>query len=312
MGGETDRTSAAIQAMKRLIVNADDFGLTESINRGIVVAHREGILTSTSLLANGLAFDDAIASSRRLPDLSVGVHLNISGGTPVSPAGGMPTLLNECGRLHLGPLRLWLGILTGRINVEAIRSEFRAQILKIYDAGLTPSHLDSHLHVHVLPQLAPIVMGLAHEFDIRRIRCPTEDLEATLPLLWKLEGRGAAALERSAIAFAVTSFARPMREQLRKNGLVSSDAFYGLVHTGFFNAKTLADLLHLVPEGTTELMCHPGYPSSELESVGGKLASSREAEVLALTAREIKETVESLGIRLTNVRNLEKAVPTSL
>ena len=75
---------------------------------------------------------------------------------------------------------------------------------------------------------------------------------------------------------------------------------------------SLADLLHLVPEGTTELMCHPGYPSSELESVGGKLASSREAEVLALTAREIKETVESLGIRLTNVRNLEKAVPTSL
>src|SRR5437588_11017499 len=100
MGGETDRTSAAIQAMKRLIVNADDFGLTESVNRGIVAAHRDGILTSTSLLANGLAFDQAIASSRRLPHLSVGVHLNISGGTPVLPAGRIPRLLNHRGQLH--------------------------------------------------------------------------------------------------------------------------------------------------------------------------------------------------------------------
>jgi chitin disaccharide deacetylase len=298
--------------MKRLIVNADDFGLTESVNRGIIAAHHDGILTSASLLANGLAFDDAIASSRRIPDLSVGVHLNISAGPPVSPAGRIATLLNEHGQLHLSPLLLWLGILTGRINFEDIRSEFRAQIFKVFDAGLTPTHLDGHLHVHVLPQIAPIVIALAHEFRIRQVRCPAENLESTLPLLWKLAATGIAALQRSAIAFAVTSFARPVREQLRESGLVSSDAFYGLVNTGFLDSKALAALLHLVPEGTTELMCHPGYLNSELQSVGGKLAHSREAEVLALTARETRETVLDLGIRLTNFRDLEKSVPTNL
>lgn len=298
--------------MKRLIVNADDFGLTESVNRGIVVAHREGILTSTSLLANGLAFDEAIASSRQLPHLSVGVHLNISGGTPISPAGRIPSLLNERGQLHFSPLRIWFRILGGQISLEDIRSEFRAQILKVFDAGLTPTHVDGHLHIQVLPQLAAIVIDLAREFGIRHVRCPAENLEATVPLLWKFEAAGIPALERAAIAFAVTSFARPLKEQLSKNGLVSSDAFYGLIHTGFLDAKMLAALLHLVPEGTTELMCHPGYRSSALESLGGKLVRSREAEVLALTAREIKETVGTLGIRLTNFSDLERTLPVSL
>jgi hopanoid biosynthesis associated protein HpnK len=290
--------------VKRLIVNADDFGLTDGVNRGIIVGHREGILTSASLLATGLAFDDAIALSRRFPDLSVGVHLNISGGTPVSPAGRISSLLDELGLLHLPPLRIWIRILTGQINLEDIRSEFRAQIFKVFDAGLTPTHLDGHLHVHVLPQIAAIVIDLAHEFRIRQVRCPAENLESTLPLLWKSGATGIPALERAAIAFAVTSFARPLREQLRKNGLVSSDTFYGLVHTGFLHEKMLAALLHLVPEGSTELMCHPGYPSSELDSVGGKLARSREVEVLALTAPDIKETLGSLGVRLTNFRDL--------
>lgn len=295
--------------MKRLIVNADDFGLAESVNRGIVVAHRDGILTSTSLLANGLGFDAAIASSRRLPHLAVGVHLNISGGTPVSPAGRVPTLLDEHGQLHLSPLGVWVRILTGQISLEDIRSEFRAQILKVFDAGLTPTHLDGHLHIHVLPQLAPIVIALAHEFGIRHVRCPEENLEATLPLLWRFERTGIAALERSAIALAVTSFARSFRERLRKSGLITSDNFYGLVQAGFLDVKMLAALLYLLPKGTTELMCHPGYPSSELDSLGGKLARSREAEVLALSAPEIRETVRALGIRLTNFRDLEKAVP---
>lgn len=310
--GETDPDSNGLPAMKRLIVNADDFGLTNGVNRGIVVAHREGILTSTSLLANGLAFDDAVASSRQLPHLSVGVHLNISAGTPVSPAGRIPSLLNEHGQLHIGPFRVWIGILTGQIRLEDIRSECRAQILKVFDAGLTPTHLDGHLHVHVLPQVAPIAMALAHEFHIRHVRCPDEDLEATLPLLWKLQPTCIGALERSAIALAVTSRARPLREQLRQHSLLSSDAFYGLVHAGFLDVKTMAALVQLVPEGTSELVCHPGFSSSELESLGGKLVRSRESELLALTAPEIKETVRTLGIRLTNFRDLEKAVPASL
>src|ERR1700730_2856202 len=167
--------------MKQLIVNADDFGLTEGVNRSIIVAHRDGILTSTSLLANGSAFQQAVSSSRKLVQLSVGVHLNLSQGNPVSPANRIPSLVNEEGRLHLSPLHLWIRILRRQLNLEDIHTECQAQILKVLDGGIAPTHLDGHLHVHLLPQLSPILIRLAREFGIRHIRCPTEDLANTIP-----------------------------------------------------------------------------------------------------------------------------------
>lgn len=291
--------------MKRLIINADDFGLTQSVNRGIIVAHRDGILTSTSLLANGSAFDDALILSRQAPRLSVGVHLNVSDGTPVSPAARIPTLVSERGELYLSPFRLGARILAGQINLEDIRSEFRAQVFKVFDAGITPTHLDGHLHVHILPQLSSLVIALAHEFHIRYVRCPAENLEATLPLLWKLGDAGIGALERSAIAYVVSAFAQSFKQQLRTNSLFFADAFLGLTHTGFLDMTMMSALLDLVQNGTTELMCHPGYASSQVALLGGKLTHAREAEVLALTAPEIKGIVEKMGIRLTNFRDLE-------
>jgi hopanoid biosynthesis associated protein HpnK len=294
--------------MKRLIVNADDFGLAESVNRGIIVAHCDGILTSASLLANGSAFDQAVATSRQFPRLSVGVHLNISEGRPVSPAARIPSLVNRHGELHLSPLRLWIKILRRQIDLEDIRSECRAQILKVVDAGITPTHLDGHLHMHVLPQLAPILIALAGEFRIRNVRCPAEDLEATLPLLWKASGASIAALERSAIAYGVSSFAGRFREQLRRAGLACPDAFLGLAHTGFLDVGALSALLAFVPKGSTELMCHPGYASDQVESFGGRLTRERETEVLALTAPEAREMVADRGIRLSNFRDLEEGL----
>lgn len=289
---------------KRLIVNADDFGLAESVNRGIIVAHRDGIVTSTSLLANGSAFDQAIATSRQFPQLSVGVHLNISEGRPVSPAAQIPSLVNERGELHFRPFHLWIKILRRQISLDEIRLECRAQILKVLHAGVTPTHLDGHLHVHVLPQLSPILIALAREFGIRGVRCPAEDLEATLPLLWKVNGAGFASFERSAIAYGVSSFARRFREQLRMAGLVYPDAFLGLAHTGFLDARALGALLAFVPNGSTELMCHPGYASAQVESLGGGLTRERETEVLALTAPEARKIVGDLGIRLADFRDL--------
>jgi hopanoid biosynthesis associated protein HpnK len=295
---------------KRLIVNADDFGLTESVNRGIMVAHREGILTSTSLLANGSAFDQAVSLSQHFPRLSVGVHLNLSEGKAVSPASRIPSLANGQGELHLSPVQLWSGILRRQVSLDHIHSECRAQILKVFDAGIKPTHLDGHLHVHVLPQLSPVVIGIAEEFDICHIRCPLENLETTLPVLWKMNGASIGTLQRSAIGYGVSSFARRFREQLRVAGLSSPGAFFGLAHTGFLNAQALAALLALVPDGITELMCHPGYASGQLESLGGSLAGKREAEVLALTAPGIREMIRSVGIRLISFRDLEEIVPT--
>jgi hopanoid biosynthesis associated protein HpnK len=294
----------ASEAMKRLIVNADDLGLAESVNQGIIVAHRDGIVTSASLLANGPAFDQAIASCQKLSHLSIGVHLNISEGRPASSVSEIPSLVNERGELYLRPIQLWIGILRKQVSLEDIHRECRAQIIKILDAGVTPTHLDGHLHVHVLPQLSPVLIALAREFCIRNVRCPAEDLEATVPLLWKIGGVSIGAFKRSAIAYGVSSFARRLREQLRMAELGCPDAFLGLAHTGFLNAKVLAALLALVPNGTSELMCHPGYASVEVESLGGNLTREREVEVCALTSPEVKENVSRLGIRLANFRDL--------
>ena len=290
--------------MKRLIMNADDFGLAESVNDGILAAYDFGILTSASLLANGSAFAHAIASSLHFPGLSLGVHLNLSSGAPVSDAALVPSLVNERGELYLNPVRLGIGLLRRRIRLEHIRAELRAQVIKIFDASVTPTHLDGHLHVHVLPQIAPLVIEIAREFCIRCVRCPTEDLETSLPLLWRSGGASLAKWNRSAIAYAVTSLAQPFTEQLRTAGLACPDAFCGLAHTGFLNVRTLSELLASIRPGVTELMCHPGYVSAELQSFGGSLTNARASELVALTAPEIKHKVERLGVRLINFRDL--------
>lgn len=296
--------------MKQLIVNADDFGLTEDVNRGIIVAHRDGILTSTSLLANGSAFQQAVTSSRKFVQLSVGVHLNLSQGNPVSPANRIPSLVNKQGELHLGPLDLWMRFLTKRLSLENIHTECRAQILKVIEAGIAPTHLDGHLHVHLLPQLSPVLIRLAREFGIRHIRCPTEDLAITLPLVWRINGNSLAALKRSAVAYGVSSFAERLREYLLAVGITCPNAFLGLAHTGFLDTNALKVLIAKVPDGTTELMCHPGCDSSELKSFGGSLTREREVELLALTALEIKDLVGNLGIRLVNFKDWERGKTT--
>jgi hopanoid biosynthesis associated protein HpnK len=290
--------------MKRLIVNADDFGLADSVNGGVVAAHRGGILTSASLLANGPAFDEAAGLSRQCPELSIGVHLNISEGKPVSPAAAIATLVNAHGDLHLTPLRLWTRIVTRQVNLEHIHAEFRAQIVKVFDSGITATHLDGHLHVQVLPQLTPMLIALTREFGIHHVRSPAENLETTLPLLWKFN-TGMGALKRSAIAYGVSSLARELRARLHRAGLACSDAFLGLAHTRFLNTEALGALLAAAPHGTTELMCHPGYASPQVEALGGELTREREIEVAALTALKIRQVVQSEGICLVNFRDLE-------
>src|SRR5712692_2782801 len=123
--------------MKQLIVNADDFGLTEQVSRGILDAHREGIVTSTTLMANGGAFDAAVTLARRSPRLRVGVHLNLTQGAPVSPAFRIPTLVDTRGLLHLTPGRLWKCIVTTQVDLSDVETELRAQITKILKAGIS-------------------------------------------------------------------------------------------------------------------------------------------------------------------------------
>ena len=138
----------------------------------------------------------------------------------------------------------------------------------------------------------------------------TEDLAITLPLIWRINGNSLAALKRSAVAYGVSSFAERLREYLLAVGITCPNAFFGLAHTGCLDTDALKVLIAKVPDGTTELMCHPGYDSSELKSFGGNLTREREVELLAFTAPEVKDLIGNLGIRLVNFRDWERGKTT--
>jgi predicted glycoside hydrolase/deacetylase ChbG (UPF0249 family) len=293
--------------MRQLIVNADDFGLTQAVNAGILEAHYWGIVTSTTVMANGGAFDGVASISRRAPRLGVGVHLNLTGGEPVSAARRIPTLVDRGGRLHLSPSGLMWALGARQISLAEIEIELRAQIGKVCRAGIRPTHLDGHKHVHVLPGVSEIVIRLAKEFGIPSIRCPKEiapDPRTLRP------GRNplTAVLRQYLVGRAVSAFASRFAERLATAGLRFPANFCGLSQTGFLNLRGVLDILGGLPEGVSELMCHPGYVDGDLVDSGTRLLAQREVEVHALTARTVRRLIADRGIALISYEPLEEPV----
>ena len=290
--------------MKQLIVNADDFGLTENVNRGILDAHRKGIVTSTTLLANGLAFEGAAAASERFPRLGVGGHLNLTEGMPVADASHIRTLVDRGGRLHLTPARLWAGIATGQVSLSDIEFELRAQIKKLIRAGIRPAHFDGHKHVHVLPPVSEVVLRLAREFRVPAVRCPMEqNAHASGPLRNRRLSK-ISTVKQNLVSRAVSGLAKSFRKKLEQTGLFSPAHFYGLSQTGFLDAGAIRRILENLPPGTSELMCHPGYRDVELERTGTRLLMQREIEIQVLTAPSVKNLLMAGGIKLSNYKEL--------
>jgi len=290
--------------MKQLIVNADDFGLTKRVSEAIVDAHRHGIVTSTTLMANGAAFESAMALSRQRARLGIGVHLNLSEGTPVSPAPRIPSLLNAHGRLHLTPGRLWKAIAMRRVSLADVETELRAQIAKIHRAGILPTHFDGHKHVHVVPGVSDIVVRLAQEFSVSSVRCPLEQPPGLFHMLDLRRTSRSSILKQYLVGRGLSALARRFRQKLAEAGLACPTHFYGISQTGFLDARAILEVLRQLPEGTSELMCHPGYVDAELARTGTRLLSQREIEVFALRSRLITSFLAGSGIRLVNYKAL--------
>jgi chitin disaccharide deacetylase len=321
--------------IRQLIVNADDFGLTERVSRGILDAHRAGIVTSATIMANGRAFDITVCLSRRAPQLGIGVHLNLTEGAPVSPPWRIPTLVNRERRLHLSPGRLLRGILTRHVDLAEAEIELRAQLEKVCRAGIAPTHLDAHKHVHILPGVSEIVIRLAQQFSVRRIRCPREAAPEWPTLLRRggtsravavrqypteqtvsAEGRApltptTAVVQQYLVGRAVSGFSLRFREKLAEAGLLSPAHFYGLSQTGFLDGPILQDILGRLPEGVSELMCHPGYVDADLVKTGTRLLAQRQVEIQALTAPTVRKLVAERGIQLVSYRQLGPPVQES-
>jgi len=286
--------------VKQLIVNADDFGLTENVNKGIWDSHCDGIVTSTTLLANGMAFEDAVAEGKRIHELGIGVHLNLTEGKPVADATKIPTLVDRGGRLHMAPARLWAGIAAGQVSLSDIERELRAQVTKIVHAGIRPTHFDGHKHVHVLPRVSEVVIRLAREFHVPAVRCPQEELAHASGTLVDGGLSRPSTLKQSLVSRAVSLMAGNFRMKLARAGLLTPTHFFGISRTGFLDADGIRQILENLPEGASELMCHPGYLDVDLERSGTRLLTEREVEIQGLTAASVRNLVESTGIQLLN------------
>jgi hopanoid biosynthesis associated protein HpnK len=292
---------------RNLIVNADDLGWTAGVNRGIGEAHRNGIVTSASLLANGDAFAEAVELARGTNGLGVGVHLNLSDGSPVSAPDTVPSLLNDSGQFEGGPDGLLMKIATRRISLREVEAEWQAQIAKVRGAGIEPTHLDGHKHVHMLPGLFEIALRLAKRHGIGAVRVSHEasNLRAALSTG---ELRASVVLKQGVQARGLKLLARDARTQADRAGISTTDHFCGIAQTGELTKEGVDRLLRSLPEGTTELMCHPGYADEALRRTATRLQGSREKEVEILTDTKIRNLVASQGIRLIDYAFLASTV----
>jgi predicted glycoside hydrolase/deacetylase ChbG (UPF0249 family) len=279
-------------------VNADDLGWTEGVNRGIAEAHRNGIVTSASLLANGAAFASGVELARTTPALGVGVHLNLSDGEPVAEPELVTSLLNDRGELEGKPESLLLRLARRSVLLNEIEQEWDAQIQKVRDVGIEPTHLDGHRHVHMLPGLFEIVLRLAKKHGIAAVRISHEESSLRAALSSGAKQKGTVVMRQGVQARGLKMLARDAHEQAEHAGIAAADYFCGIAQTGELTREGIVRLLEILPEGTTELMCHPGYVDADLARSATRLQGSRQTEVDILTNTQIRNLVASQGIRL--------------
>ncbi|HEV2287673.1 MAG TPA: ChbG/HpnK family deacetylase [Candidatus Acidoferrales bacterium] len=289
--------------MRRLIVNADDFGFTRGVNAGIIRAHLHGILTSTTIMASGSAFEDAVALARANPKLGVGCHLVLVGGKAVSRMQGRSSLSDANGNLPSSLAILVAKLTTNRIRKEDIRQEIRAQIERVRSAGIEITHLDSHKHTHCHPQVMEALMVVAGEHGITRIRRPFESTGAPP----RPRARRKASWKQRALARAARRWEGRFDELSRSHGLRSPDYFWGVAATGALNRQAILAIIDTaasLPEGTSELMCHPGEYDQDLEGSATRLKRERETELKGLVDASVSDAVKKHKIQLIDFRQL--------
>ncbi len=280
----------------RLVVNADDFGLSTRINEGIVRSHREGIVTATSLMAVGRAFAHAVECCRMVPTLDVGVHLTLVAEQPLLP--GRTSLVEDDGRFPEGAgalLRRWL---RGRIRLADVRAEWSAQIERVLNHGIRVTHLDSHQHVHALPGLAEVCLELAAHYQIPFVRVPIEQLQWE-QCLSRHDGKrmlGSLALRTCGTLAGLTGKSQGICRPLR---------FLGFQDGGRLDEPRLQRLLRsLRPGRAYELMCHPGLHPDEQDLQ--RWGYGHEAELHALTSPAIRDEIVARGIALCGFADLAR------
>ena len=282
--------------MRRLIINADDFGLTSGVNRGILKSHQEGIVTSATLMACGERFAEAAALSKEAPKLSVGCHVVLVDGKPMLSPSEVPSLTHASSspRFHESLVTFACLVASGRLERAQIEAEITAQIQKLQAAGIAVSHLDSHKHTHMFPVVLKGMLRAAKACGVRALRNPFEPLVFATLRQWK----------RHFQLRMMSRFRSRFDDALAEAGMTTPDGCLGIAATGGLNMETFQSLLKNLPDGTWEFVSHPGYNDRDLDRVITRLRDSREKELAILTSDTVKDLLKREGIQLISYREL--------
>jgi hopanoid biosynthesis associated protein HpnK len=272
---------------RQLIVNADDLGLSEGINRGIIDCYQNGIVTSATIIPTGVAYEHALKLVRQNARLDVGVHLTLIAEEPVLQRDAVTSLIDSDGCFFDSHFKFIYRYFTGRIDLREVQAELEAQIKKVSDAGIEITHLDSHRHLHMLPAMLDITLALAKKFKINGIRVPEGNVfrlyspkEIGLRLLrWRSKGK------------------------LSRSGLRFPGHFWGLAEGGRITERDLLALLDDLKTGVTELMCHPGYLDEVYLERYASWGYEPEVELAALTSAKVKAKLTDNKINLVNFKD---------
>jgi predicted glycoside hydrolase/deacetylase ChbG (UPF0249 family) len=289
--------------MKRLIINADDFGLTHGVNAGVFMAHTNGLVSSASMLAGGNATPEAIALARSCPSLSLGCHVVVIKADSLPPCGYPNSLAHGANgrapRFRHNQIGLTLAALTRQMKPDDIYDEAVRQIRQLQAASLEITHVDSHGHTHMLPQVLEPLLAAAKACGVAAIRNPYDPLVFTVGDWFRLPTRLKA---RYGAVAALRLGAQRFRQSVAKAGLQTTDGCIGVVYTGNLTEPRFADIIAAMPEGTWELVCHPAHVDSDLRRRSG-LNMPRVDELRTLTTDSARTLLRHTGVRVISYRD---------
>ena len=290
--------------MRRLIVNADDLGLTRGVNRAILETIEKGIVTSTTLMANSAAYQDAVDTIGKTSKPSVGCHVLLVDGAPLSPASSVPSLLernNGSGNFRTNLLPFLSMAAQGKINPDEVAKEATAQFTKLQASGVTISHFDTHKHTHIFPAVYQPLIRAAKACGIKAVRNPFAPVRPLAfahlvrrPKLWK----------RYSQVRILRRYEEGFRRTVEEAGMKTPDGSFGIVSTGYLDQTLFAAIIGCLPEGTWEFVCHPGYNDRELDGIQTRLRASRDREREVLTSDAARQILADQGVELISYNQL--------
>ena len=280
--------------MKKLIINADDFALHHSVNKGIITASEEGVLTSTSIIPSGAFFDEAVKMAILNKKIGIGVHLTLVHERPILPIAKVKSLITTKNLFHNNYLEFIKKMLNNEINYQEVYAELSAQIKAVQKTGITITHLDSHQHLHILPKITDIVLQLAQEYNIKSIRIPDEALFFTGGYPWTVN--------RMIGRTGLSILAKMARLKIGEK-LFMPDHFFGMLAGGNMKEEYLLQIIKTLPAGITEIMMHPAESDFEMKK-HYYWDYCWQDELKALLSERIKKEIKAQKIELISFGDL--------